>query len=194
MNQKGEITLLATLLMMGLLGIIILTSLELKKSYLHLEKRTHLFLCVKETKGELQSFMSFIGKVNWGIKNMNKIKLLLTIFPGLQAHSMNAEKMKEYLQKSQDLRVINYLRRLNQLLNKSCPIDPRMLLTPFKMQQTFLKRTHTGLVYLREKEWSYHFINQNYHLELKIKPQVWENLHPKIIYNSKERKVKASSL
>ena len=70
MNQKGEVTLITTLLMFILLGIVLLSSLELKSSFRKLQRRTELFLCVKETKGEINLFLKFMGRTNWAIKNM----------------------------------------------------------------------------------------------------------------------------
>jgi len=194
MNQKGETTLLAVLLMMSLMGVIILTSLELKKSYLDLERRTQLFLCVKESKGELKELLVFMGKANWGIKNIDRIKLIIAFFPGLQGYAMNAQKIKKYLQQTQDIRLKIHLAKLKNLRNKKCPIDPKMLFTPFKLQYTSLYRDTNGLVTLRKEEWSHLYLKKNYLIELTIKPWDWENLHPKISFQSKEKKVKVSSL
>jgi hypothetical protein len=84
MNQNGEVTLIVIFMMIGLLGIIILCSLELKESFGNLQNRTKTFLCTKESIGEQQALIKFIGKTNWGIKNINKIKLIMMAFPGLQ--------------------------------------------------------------------------------------------------------------
>jgi hypothetical protein len=194
MNQKGEATVLSTLLIVALSGIVLLCALELRKSFLLLEKRTHLFLCLKETKGELNEFLQFMGRSNWAIKNITKASLIMVFIPGLQGVAANAQKAKKIIQNAQDVRLISYLKVLAQLNQRQCPVDPRMLLTPFKIGPGLLKRDSDGAAELREKKWIYSYLSRPYFLQLEIDASGLEHLKPKITYKSKEKAVKLSSL
>lgn len=194
MNQKGEITLLSCLLLLAMTFLVILCGLELKHNYSLLEKRTQLFLCVKETKGEHKKFMSFMGKTNWGIKNLNKLGLITLFIPGLQGISSNAQKAKKYLQYTQEIRLISYLKTLRDLKGKSCPLDPRMFITPFQIGTRFLNRDSEGAAQLRANEWTYYYFQKPYLVSLTVKANGWEKIKPDATYFTEERAAKLSSL
>ncbi len=194
MNQKGEVTLLSMLLILTLSGLVLLSSLELRKSFHLLEKRTHLFLCVKETKSEFHYFMQFMGRTNWGIKNINRAGLIMLFIPGLQGASMEAEKLKKLLQRSQEFRLVSYLKTLNDLRAKSCPLDPRMFITPFKLGTRLFQRNAGGAAILRETKWTYYFLSKPYLLQIKIDLTNWEKPNPKMNYQAEEKAAKLSSL
>lgn len=194
MNQKGEITLVSMLLILTLSSLILLSSLELRKSFKLLEKRTHLFLCVKETKGEFHHFMKFMGRTNWGIKNINRAALIMMFIPGLQGASMETQKLKKYLQYSQEVRLVSYLKTLNELRTKSCPLDPRLFITPFKLGTRLLQRNAEGAIILREEEWTYYFLSRPYLLQIKISLKNWEQINPRLNYQVEEKAAKLSSL
>lgn len=189
MNQKGEITLMSCLMILVLTSLVLLCALELNKSFKLLQKRTQLYLCVKETKGEFHEFMKFMGRSNWAIKNLNRMSLIMIFIPGLQKFALDAQKAKKYLQYIQNGRIVSYLKTLKDLKDKSCPLDPRMFLTPFK-----LKRDELGALVLRKEEWTYYFLSKPYFLGLKITPTRWERIQPKIGYHSEEKAAKLSSL
>lgn len=189
MNQKGEITLMSCFLIMALTSLVLLCALELRKSYRLLERRTHLFLCVKETKGEFHSFMKFMGRANWAIKNINRASLIMIFIPGLQKVALDAQKAKKYIQYVQNGKIVSYLKTLKDLKGKQCPLDPRMFLTPFKV-----KRDPYGALVLREKEWTYYFLSKPYFLGLKVSADRWERVQPKINYRTEEKAARLSSL
>ncbi len=185
MNQKGEVTLMASLLLFILLGIVLLCSLELKKSYYQLKKRTDLFLCLKEAKGELNEFIKFTGRTNWAIKNLNRAELIMMFIPLGQASAMNAKKLKNVLIKSQEIRLLSYMNRLKKIKSKGCKLDLRMFISPFKLTSGTFRRDKEQAVILREKEWSYSFYSKPYFLFLKkthkdgkILPLI-SNIYPK---------------
>lgn len=190
MNQKGEITLFSCLLILTLSGLVLLCTLELQKSFGLLQKRTQLFLCVKETKGEFHHFMKFMGRTNWAIKNINRASLIMAFIPGLQKAALDAQKAKKYLQYIQNARVVSYLKTLKDLSGKSCPLDPRMFITPFKIG----KRDENGATILREEKWTYYYFSKPYLLSLKINAKNWERINPKIKYQAQEKAAKLSSL
>lgn len=194
MNQKGEATLISCLFILALTSIVLLAALELKKSFRLLEKRTHLFLCTKETKGELHEFMKFMGRTNWGIKNLNRASIIMIFIPGTQGLALDAQKLKKYLQYVQNARVISYLKTLNELRKKECPLDPRMFITPFELSASALKRDATGAIKLREKKWTYGYFSKPYFLTIKVEASGWERPQPKIRYTSEEKAAKLSSL
>lgn len=194
MNQKGEVTVLTTLLIATLTGIVLLCALELRKSYSLLEKRTHLFLCVKETKGELNQYMKFMGRTNWAIKNINKASLIMMFIPGLQGIAADAQKAKKYIQYVQAIRSVSYLKTLSDLRVRKCSTDPRMFLTPFKLGSRMLKRDAHGAAELREEKWTYYYLSKPYLLQIEINASAFESLKPKITYKSEEKAAKLSSL
>lgn len=194
MNQRGEVTLLSVLIVFALTSIILLCSLELQKSFRLLQKRTHLFLCVKETKGEVHTFMKFMGRTNWAIKNINRASLIMAFIPGLQGAALDAQKAKKYLQYIQEARVVSYLKTLSDLKLKDCPLDPRMLITPLKLGSRVLKRDGEGAAILRKKEWDYYFFSKPYFLSLRVNAGSWEAIHPKIKYQAEEKVARLSSL
>lgn len=194
MNQKGEVTLLSTLLITVLMGMVLLCALELKKSYGLLQKRTHLFLCVKETKGEFHDYMTFMGRTNWAIKNINKASLIMMFIPGLQGVAADAQKAKKYLQYVQEARLVLYVKKLADLRARKCSTDPRMFLTPFKLGTRLLKRDAHGAAELREEKWTYYYLSKPYLLQIEINASGFEGLKPKITYKSEEKAARLSSL
>ncbi|WP_408097245.1 hypothetical protein ACJVC5_19625 [Peredibacter sp. HCB2-198] len=188
MNQRGEITLFSCFLLLGLMALVLVCGLELKKSFKLLEKRSHLFLCVKETKGEFNEFMTFMGRTNWGIKNINRASLIMMFIPGLQGAAMDAQKLKKYLVYAQNIRLVSYLRTLKDLRGKSCPLDPRMFITPFKT-----KRDAEEALVLRENEWTYYFLQKPYVLSLTTSEKGFEKVNPRMEYVMEEKGAMLSS-
>jgi hypothetical protein len=194
MNQKGEITLFSCLILFLLAGIVLLSALELRKSFHHLEKRTQLFLCVKKTKGELHQFLKMMGRTNWGIKNLNKASLIMLFIPGLQGASMSAKKIKTALQHIQEIRLLSYLKTLKDIQGQNCPLDPRMFITPYQLGAQLLKRDQDGAAILRSKEWTYGYLSKPYLITIKINASKLEKTNPKIHYLTEEKAEKLSSL
>jgi len=189
MNQKGEITLINCLLILCLTSIVLISALELRNSFKLLERRTHLFLCVKETKGEFHEFMTFMGRTNWGIRNINRVSLIMLFIPGAQGMALDAQKVKKYLQYAQNTRIVSYLKTLKDLKKKQCPLDPRMFITPFE-----INRDSDGALKLKDDEWTYGYFLRPYFLSIKVTATGWENIHPKIQYVSEEKAARLSSL
>lgn len=194
MNQRGEMTLSAALILLVMATLVLLCALELRRSFSHLEKRTKLFLCLKETKGEFVEFMKFMGRTNWGIKNTNRAKLIMLFIPGLQGASMEAEKLKKTLQYIQEGRFLLYLKTISRLKAKGCPLDPRLALTPFESGARLFNRDAEGAVKLKEKEWNYYFYTKPYFVELSFKSHQWEGIKPRMLFESKERPATFRSL
>ncbi len=192
-NEKGEVTVLATMLIAVLTGIVLLCALELQKSISLMKRRTHLFTCVKETKGELNDFMKFMGRSNWAIKNINKASLIMMFIPGLQGVAADAQKAKKLIQKFQNLKLALYLKTLSDLRARKCSTDPRMFLTPFKISKGF-SRDHHGAAELREEKWTYYYLSKPYLLQIEINASAFESLKPNIEYKAEEKGAKLSSL
>ena len=182
MNQKGEVTLLSCLLLFSLMSLVLLCGLELKKSFRLMEKRTELFLCAKETKGEFHQFMKFMGRTNWGIKNINRASLIMMFIPGLQGAAMDAQKLKKYLIYVQNIRLVSYLKTLKDLRAKGCRLDPRMFITPFNP-----KRDEEEALTLRKTQWTYYFLSTPYALSLTVDSEGWERVKPKLTYTAEEK-------
>lgn len=193
-NEKGEITILSCLVIFVLTSLVLLCGLELKKSFNQLQKRTQLFLCTKEIKGELHQYIKFMGQTNWAIKNINKASLIMMFIPGLQGVAADAQKAKKYLQYVQDIRLVSYLKTLKDISSKGCPVDPRMFITPFSLGTRLLKRDEHGAAKLREEKWNYFYFSKPYLLDLKIDASGFESVNPKINYQAEEKLGKLSSL
>ncbi len=122
MNQKGETILFFVLILVVISGLFTLCGLELQRSFSLLQKRTNLFICVKQTKGEIHRYLDFMGKTNWALKNSSKAQLIATLIPGLQGIALNAEKMKKTLKHLQTGSLINYQAKILQLKIQGCQI------------------------------------------------------------------------
>lgn len=186
MNQKGEVTLLGVFIIFVLTGVFLLCALELQLSYKRLQQRSHLFLCVKEAKGELHLYLKFMGRTNWAIKNIQIARLVMLVIPGLQAASFNSDKIKKLIIFMQIAERASYLKTLASLKRKSCPLDPRMFITPFQLEGLDYRRDLTDRAILRSKQWNYLFSS----IDLEIKEQDLESLNPKIQYTTSEKLVK----
>jgi hypothetical protein len=194
MNQRGEITLASCLIIFAFSSLVLLSALELKRSYRLLEKRTKLFLCVKETKGELNQFMKFMGRTNWGIKNVNRAALIMVFIPGLQGAALDAQKIKKALQYAQEVRLVSYLKTLTDLKKRDCPLDPQMFITPFQLGSGLLARDHEGAANLRKAKWTYYFLLRPYVLAIETRSENWEGIQPRPIYLTSEKGEMLSSL
>lgn len=194
MNQRGDVTLLSCLSLFAMMCIVLLCSLELRKSYRLMEKRTKLFLCVKETKGEHHNFMKFMGQTNWGIKNINRASLIMFVIPGLQGAATNARRAKKYLEYSQEVRLVSYLTTLASIKRKGCPVDPRMFKTPFALGSRLLKRDSEGVAILKEEKWTYYYFSKPYFLSLEVNASGYQSVKPIIQYVAEEKMGTLSSL
>lgn len=195
MNERGEITVMSCFLILILMSLVLLCGLELRRTYKLMQTRTRLFLCVKETKGEFNEFMKFMGQTNWGIKNLNRVSVITLFIPGLQGVSANADRAKKFLQYVQEGRGAFYLNTIKDLQKKKgCPIDPRMYLTPFQLGSRFFKRDGEGALMLRENTWNYYFLLKPYVLALEVDSASWERAKPRMIYKASEKGAKLSSL
>lgn len=193
MNQRGEITLTTCLINLAIFSIFILCTYELKKSFSLLEKRTLLFLCVKEAKGELTSHLKLMGRTNWAIKNVNRAKMVMYFIPGLQGAALNAQKAKKYLQHYQEISTVSYLKKFKSISQKGCPLDPRISITPYQLGTSLLVRDKEGAAILREKKWSYYYLLRPYLLDMKIDATKSESARPQVVFYTQERKGKQFS-
>lgn len=194
MNQKGETTLLGVLAILGVSLILTLSALELSRSFSLLKKRSELFLCVKETKGELNQFLHFMGKTNWALKNLNRASFIMMLIPGLQGTASNVKKMKKAIILLQNFKLVSYLKTINDLRQKGCPFEPNLAITPFKLSPlSGLERDPEERAILRKEKWRHYFILKPYGITLTVNAQEWEALNPQIIFEGSETLGKLSS-
>jgi hypothetical protein len=121
-----------------------------------------------------------MGRANWGIKNLHKLSLLMLFIPGLSAAGGSAQKAKKILQRAQDVRLALFLKTIYQMKRKSCPLDPQILMTPYKIGKNLFDRSPEGAIKLRKIKWSYSLIQLPYSLILKIDSSQAEALTPKV--------------
>ncbi len=194
MNQRGEATLLCVLILVVLSGLVTLCGLRLQHSFSILKKRTELFLCVKETKGELHSYMKFMGRTNWVLINTTRAQLVALFIPGLQGAAVNADKLKRIVKAAQNTSLVLYYKKLAELKSRGCPLDPRMVLTPFEVSGKGYKRGLDDRALIRSEKWTYIFLSKPYLLTLEIQSRGYEAINPRIKYIAEEKGAKLSSL
>ncbi len=194
MNQRGDVNLFFVLFVAGLTGTMILCALRLQRSFHLLEKRTELFLCVKETEGELTRFMTFMGRTNWAIRNVEKAKLIMLFIPGLQGGALEAEKAKRTLMLLQTSSLIPYLKKVAELKSKGCPLDPRILITPFALSGSGYQRESDGAAKLRKEKWTHQYLSLPYSLSVEWDAKDLNSLRPKFHRKSWENVARLSSI
>jgi hypothetical protein len=193
MNERGEMNLIFVILVVGITGVLILCALRLQRSFSFLEKRTELFLCTKETEGELIRYMKFMGRTNWAIKNVEKAKLIMAFIPGLQGGALEAEKARRTLILLQNTSLIPYLKKLTSLKSRKCPLDPRLSITPFMLSGAGYQRKSDGTARLRNKKWIYRYVSLPYIVSVEWDANRIESLFPKVKRSSWENGAKLSS-
>lgn len=194
-NQKGEVTLFCVLILVALSGLLTLCGVELQRNFSLLKKRTELFLCVKETKGELNNYMLRTARLNWLIKNTTRAQMVAMFFPPLWAAVGSAEKVKRVTKGLQLATLAIYESKLVKLKQRGCPLDPRLLISPYELGKDFgYTRTFEGAAKLRKKTWTYYFIDQPYVLSLTVDASKAESMWPKLDYRAEEKMGTLSSL
>ena len=194
-NQKGEAILFCVLILVALSGLLTLCSLELQHHFSSMKKRTTLFLCVKETKGELHLYLKSMGRLNWLLQNVSRAQMIAVFYPPLWPVVGNAEKLKKVAKGLQAGELGLYFAKLNGLKARGCPIDPQMLLNPYQLGSDFgFKRRMDGSAIIRSKKWAYYFLKRPYLLTLKIDASSIETIVPKPTYQAEEKGAILSSL
>jgi len=186
MNQRGEMLSLSTLLILVMSSFLILCSLELRKEHLELKNRSRLFLCTKEFKGELTSFMSQMGRTNWAIKNLDQLSKASLLIPGFQGVAMKSAKARKLIILYQNTLLISYLKKLGALKGKSCPIAHEIFKTPYQITFTGFIRDKLGGALLRNSHLTYSLKSGRNILLLKSSLRDIEKMRPDIFIESSE--------
>lgn len=193
MSEKGEATLFGVFTLVALTGIMLLCSLELSRSYRFLTRRSELFLCTKEAKGELNSYLKLMGRSNWAINNIQRAKLVMLFIPGLQGVALNSEKAKTFLKAYQNAQLFVYLNRIKKIAAKGCATDPRLFLTPYMLNGAGYLRQSSGAAIIRKQKWTYIYSRSPYALALEVNTSQSEKVNPKITYRVRESGGRLSS-
>lgn len=191
LNQRGDTTLLFTLAVVILSSLMILLSLELRHELKLLKIRKELFLCTKEAKGEVKLYLQFMGRTNWGIRNASRVNMVAFWVPGVTG---STETVKRTLKAMQLVRLGSYLKTLATLQRKGCPLDPRMMLTPFEFGADGFTRDLEEGAKLRKLQWSYYFIGPPYALSVDINATKLDGVWPEVTFKTSEKAGKLSSL
>jgi hypothetical protein len=193
-NQKGEAILFCVLILVVLSGLLTLCGLELQRNFSSMKKRTNLFLCVKESKGEFNNYMTLMGRTNWALKNISKAQMVAAFIPGLQGAALEADKLKRALKAIQQVSLAAYVAKIIELKKKDCPLDPQMVLTPFLFTGAQYKRGLDDVALLRRSTWTYFYFEKPYLLTLKVDASHFQRISPQIIYQAEEKGATLSSL
>ncbi len=191
MNQRGEMNLIFVLMVVGLTSVLILCALKLQRSYYLLLRRSEFFLCMKETEGEMKRYMKFMGRTNWAIENVEKAKWIMAFIPGLQGGALEAEKAKQTPKKLQNLSLVPYMKKLNSLRKQGCPLDPRMLKTPFHLRGLSYERDSLERARLRSTRWTYFYLSYPYAVSVDWNAKDLNSFHPALDRSSGEKEVKS---
>ncbi|MES2527377.1 MAG: hypothetical protein V4598_09825 [Bdellovibrionota bacterium] len=194
MNERGEMNLFFVLMVVGLSGVMLLCALRLQRSFHLLEKRTELFLCTKETEGEIYDYMKLMGRTNWALKNLQKARLVMLFIPGLQGAAMEGEKLKQALKLYQNLGLVPFLKKMADLKSRGCPMDPRIFITPFQLGGSVYRRGLDGTAILRSSKWTYHYVSFPNSLSVDWNADNFEAINPLLKRISKENAAKLSSV
>jgi hypothetical protein len=194
-DERGEAILFCVLVLVALSGLLTLCGLKLQHSFRLMEKRTNLFLCVKEAKGELNNYMKSMGRLNWLLKNVTKAQKIALFFPPLWPYVGNAEKLKRAAKSLQATSLAVYGTKLTKLKIIGCPLDPQMVLNPYRLGSDFgFQRKLGGEAILRSKKWTYYFLERPYLVTLKISAERAESIMPKLAFQAEEKGAILSSL
>jgi hypothetical protein len=194
MNERGEAIVLSILILTLLTGLLSLCGLELQHSFGLMRKRSEIFLCTKELKGELHQHLKVMGQTNWGLKNIKKAQLLSAFIPGIQGVALSGEKLKKMLKGIQTTSLIHFLSVITTLNKRHCPVPVNAYQGAFQFDGVRLKRGLQGEALLRNKKWIYLFYHHPYLLEVRINAIRINELQPQIKYSITEKKVKSFSL
>ena len=194
-NQKGEAVLFCVLILVALSGLLTLCGLSLQHHFSLMKKRTHLFLCAKETKGELDLYLKSMGRLNWLLKNISKAQAVAIFYPPLWTVVGNGEKLKRVAKVLQASELARYETQISRIRARGCPIDPQLILTPYQIGSDLgFQRSSGGPAIKRKQEWSYYFLEKPYLLTLKVNTTKNESIKPKILYETTEKGAILSSL
>ena len=194
-NERGEAILFCVLILVVLSGLLSVCGLELQHNFRLMKKRTNLFLCVKETKGELNNYLKMMGRLNWLLKNTAKAQLVAAFFPPLWPVIGNVEKIKKVAKTIQATALGRYQLKLMKLKAKGCPIGPHILINPYKLGNDFgFQRTMDGAARLRSRTWTYYFLDRPYLLGLKVNATKVDAITPKLSFQAEEKGAILSSL
>lgn len=193
-NQKGDAILFCVLILVALSGLLTLTGLRLELSLRQMEKRTELFLCVKEAKGELGVFLKTMGRLNWVLKNISRSQMVAVFIPYLWPYVGQAEELKKFVKISQEALLVSYQIKLADLMRRHCPLDPRTFPTPYELGADYgFSRTPEGAAKLKVKTWTYYFSQKPYLISLKVDATYTDAVIPKISYQAEEKMATLSS-
>lgn len=171
--------LLASLLALKL-SFSVLLLLICEREFSHLKERGKLMICLKEVKGESHLFIEQIEKLNWGIRNADRAKYLMALFPPLVPVAASSEKAKKVMIQMQNLLLLKYLMKLGQL-KMSCRIQQETFSTPYQITAQGFHRNFEGVTLWRKK-WKIKINSKQEQILVQVNPQTIRSLKPKVQY------------
>ena len=178
--------LLASLLALKL-SFSVLLFLICEREFSHLKERGKLMICLKEVKGESHLFIEQIEKLNWGIRNADRAKYLMALFPPLVPVAASSEKAKKVMMQMQNLLLLKYLMKLGQL-KISCRIQQETFITPYQITPQGFRRNFEGVTLWRKK-WKIKINSRQEQVQVLLNPIKIRSLKPQIQYHYSIREV-----
>jgi hypothetical protein len=117
----------------------------------------------------------------------------MMFIPGLQGGALEAEKAKRTLILLQNTSLVPYLKKVVELKTRGCPLDPRILKTPFYLSGVSYRRAQDGTAQLRNKKWTHHYVSLPYAVEVEWKADGYESVRPLLARKSWENGALLSS-
>lgn len=151
-----------------------------EREFSHLKERGKLMICLKEVKGESHLFIEQIEKLNWGIRNADRAKYLMALFPPLVPVAANAQKAKEVMSQMQNLLLIKFLTKLGQF-KIHCRIQQETFITPYQITPQGFRRNFEGVTLWRKK-WKIKINSRQEQIQVLLNPIKIRSLKPQIQY------------
>lgn len=137
-----------------LLGFMTWQTLRRIEQWEHMKENLDQIICVKKFHNQTRELIKDMGLMNQIISAETMIQAASIFFPSTWIAQGHLKKIKEATKALQRLRLLSYLKDIGKAYLDKCPLDPRSLRTPFKIQGLKLKRNSLGMALFRENTWS----------------------------------------
>lgn len=145
--------LIYVLLTFSLLGLFSLFTLKRIKQWQLIKQNLQQVLCIKNFHSKTKKLIKTINSLNQVIIAENIIQLASVFFPTTWLSQKTITQIKKATKKLQTYKIGSYLFDIKKMYQSGCRLDPRAVLTPYKLSLTPLgvKRDSLGAAIYRKK-------------------------------------------
>ena len=146
--------LIYALLTFILLAFLSLYTLKRIKQWQLVKQSFKHVLCIKNYHSKTEDLISIIATLNQIIMAENIIQLASIFFPATWLSQRTIAQVRKATKKLQLLKIGAYLFEIKRMYSAGCRLDPRALLTPYKLKlsQLGFKRDQYGTAVYRKKK------------------------------------------